>query len=56
MYKIFYKLCHPIILYHFTLTPKKRCNARSNSDFIQPYFKYNYINNTLHSDQDFGMI
>ena len=41
-YKIFNKLCHPIILNHFTLTSKK-----SNRDFIQPYFKYNYMNTTL---------
>ena len=47
MYKIFNTLCHPIILNHFTLTSKKRCNTRSNCDFIQPYFKYNYMNNTL---------
>ena len=45
MYKIFNKLCHPIILNHFTLTSKKRFNTRSNCDFIQPYFKYNYMNN-----------
>ena len=47
MYKIFNELCHPIILNHFTLTSKKRFNTRSNCDFIQPYFKYNYMNNTL---------
>ena len=28
MYKIFNKLCHPIILNHFTLTSKKRFNTR----------------------------
>ena len=38
IYKIFNKLYHPIILNHFT---------RNNCDFIQPYFKYNYMNNTL---------
>ena len=47
MYKIFNKLCHPITLNHFTLTSKKRFNTMSNCDFIQPYFKYNYMNNTL---------
>ena len=47
MYKIFNKLCHPIILNHCTLTSKKRFNTRSICDFIQPYFKYNYMNNTL---------
>ena len=47
MYKIFNKLCHPIILNHFTLISKKRFNTRGNCDFIQPYFKYNYMNNTL---------
>ena len=47
MYKIFNKLCHPIILNHFTLTSKKRFNTRIDCDFIQPYFKYNYMNNTL---------
>ena len=47
MYKIFNKLCHPIILNHFTLKSKKIFNTRSNCDFIQPYFKYNYMNNTL---------
>ena len=47
MYKIFNKFCHPIILNHFTLTSKKRFNTRSNCDFIQPYFKYNYMNNIL---------
>ena len=47
IYKIFNTFCHPIILNHFTLTSKKRFNTRSNCDFIQPYFKYNYINNTL---------
>ena len=47
MYKLFNKLCHLIILNHFTLTSKKRFNTRSNCDFIQPYFKYNYMNNTL---------
>ena len=44
---IFNKLCHSIILNHFTLTSKKIFNTRSNCDFIQPYFKYNYMNNTL---------
>ena len=34
MYKIFNKLCHPIILNHFTLTSKKRFNTRSNCDFF----------------------
>ena len=47
MYKIYDKLCHPIILNHSSLTYKKRFNTRSNCDFIQPYFKYNYMNNTL---------
>ena len=47
IYKIFNKLCHPIILNYFTLPSKKRFNTRSNCDFIQPYFKYNYMNNTL---------
>ena len=30
MYKIFNKLCHPIILNHFTLISNKICNTRSN--------------------------
>ena len=50
MYTIFYKVCHPIILNHLnhcTLKSKKIFNTRSNCDFIQPYFKYNYMNNTL---------
>ena len=49
MYKIFHKLCHPIILNHFTLTTKQIFNTRSRylTVIIQPYFKYNYMNNTL---------
>ena len=31
----------------FNIDAKKRLNTRSKCDFIQPYFKYNYMNNTL---------
>ena len=37
MYKIFYKLCHPIICNHFKFTPTQICTTRNNCDYIKPF-------------------
>ena len=48
IHRIYYKTCSPCIYKHYKSIHKKM-NTRSTFDFIQPYNKYNYINNSLMS-------
>ena len=48
MHRIYYKTYSPIIYKHYKRITKK-INARSTFDVIQPYNKYNYMNNSLTS-------
>ena len=49
MHRIYYKTCSLSIYKHYKIITKKKINTRSTFDFIQPYNKYNYMNNSLTS-------
>ena len=46
MHRIYYKTCSPCIYKHYKRITKKTIN-RSTFDFIKPYIKSNYMNNSL---------